>query len=72
MASRYTVRRDGELVLCTRWRHRIACCDCGLIHDFRFKLVKKGRGFAIGFIPVRNERSTAAYRRAHGIKVRHG
>lgn len=39
--------------------YRLICCDCGLSHDFEFRVVK-GK---IRFRAYRNERSTAAVRR---------
>lgn len=41
-------------------RHRIACCDCGLVHDLEFRARKSG---AIEFRAARNHRATAARRR---------
>lgn len=40
---------------------RIACCDCGLSHDF--KIVKRPRKRGYRITVHRNERSTAAMRR---------
>ena len=39
--------------------HREKCCDCGLVHDYKFRIVK-GR---IQYQVVRNNRATAAARR---------
>jgi hypothetical protein len=39
--------------------HKIACCDCGLIQDFRFRV----RDGVIMFKARRNVRSTAQRRR---------
>lgn len=40
-------------------QHKIACCDCGLIHDLEFR-VENG---AVQFRARRNERATAQRRR---------
>jgi hypothetical protein len=38
-ASQYVPRRDGEpILLGLRRQHLIACCDCGLVHKFKFKI----------------------------------
>ncbi len=58
-------------------RYRMGCCDCGLVHDIKFEVVKVSRQFKDGSFmadPVkgryrvrmkakRNERSTAQIRR---------
>lgn len=42
--------------------HRIACCDCGLVHDLEFNLdILKNK---IRFRARRNARATSAKRRA--------
>lgn len=41
------------------WTHRIACCDCGLVHDIA--IVKAGKD--VFLIVKRNARATAAKRR---------
>lgn len=40
--------------------HRMACCDCGLVHDFAFV---SQDGKPIGIAAKRNMRATAARRR---------
>lgn len=61
--------KDGEWVTPTT-RHKMACCDCGLVHDMTFRIVRierlNGRKYgklAIQFKASRNERSTAGRRR---------
>ena len=57
-------------------RYRMACCDCGLVHDMKFRVVKITRylgggrwiakaaaGFRVQIRARRNERSTANARR---------
>lgn len=44
--------------------YRAACCDCGLVHSYNYRLVKNGkRGFQIQFQVSRNDRATSAIRR---------
>ena len=38
-AARYVQRQDGEWFGVNRRGHLIACCDCGLVHFVRFRLV---------------------------------
>lgn len=57
---KHEVNKDGY----TEWiptakLHRIACCDCGLVHDFQFKKVGK----VIYFKARRNNQSTANKRK---------
>jgi hypothetical protein len=49
----------GEWMEIPGRRYKLICCDCGLAHDFEFRVVK-GK---IRFRAYRNERSTAACRR---------
>jgi len=43
--------------------YKMACCDCGLVHDLQFKIQKWGRGYRVRFRARRNNRATAAMRR---------
>jgi hypothetical protein len=58
--TRYVQRKDGDA-----WEvpsgtlYRIACCDCGLVHDFVFVA---GKG-VVGIAARRNKRATAQRRR---------
>ena len=62
----------------TMSHYKMACCDCGLVHDMQFKVVRviqdKGNGylevkstragtFAVHFRAKRNNRSTGQMRR---------
>lgn len=65
--------KDGEWVTPTQ-RHKMACCDCGLVHDMTFRIVRiehlNGRKYgklAIQFKASRNERSTAGRRRNRAV-----
>ena len=63
--------------------HKMACCDCGLVHDMQFRAVKvlgKGstaaalrytampKGHAVVFRARRNEKATTAKRRENRKK----
>lgn len=51
--------------------YRLACCDCGLVHNFDFRLVKSANGgLSIQFRVSRNARSTANCRRRKGLVAR--
>lgn len=78
--KRMVERDDGwtEDVLPDMGRYRLACCDCGLVHDMKFVAVRitetygdgsfkyeeldKGE-YRVAFKARRNNRSTAAMRR---------
>lgn len=38
--ERYIQRQDDEWFKVT-WPHRISCCDCGLVHDFKVRRNRK-------------------------------
>jgi hypothetical protein len=65
MGKRYEQVKAGQWVQPIRKGYKMACCDCGLVHlcDFR---IYKGR---IQFRAFRNNRSTAAMRRADKRKA---
>jgi len=46
----------------TRW-YKIACCDCGLVHLFQFRVEHKGSKHIIKFKAWRDERATGQIRR---------
>lgn len=58
---RYKQRKDGEgFTVPSGKKYRIACCDCGLVHDFVF-IAGKG---VVGIAAQRNNRATAQRRRS--------
>ena len=66
--SRYVQRFNGDVVVPERigrklWAHKIACCDCGLVHVLRFTVVLSGNRMAVAFSATRDNRATAARRR---------
>lgn len=57
---KYTQRKDGEgFEVPVGKLYRIACCDCGLVHDVVFAI----NGKKLGMAARRNNRATAARRR---------
>jgi len=59
--ARYTQRHDGEgFEVPLGEVYRLACCDCGLVHDVAFAY-EDGR---LGMAVRRNNNATAARRRA--------
>jgi hypothetical protein len=56
MRAKYTPRKDGEVFeLPVGEKYRLACCDCGLIHDVVF--IVKGKRLYMA--AQRNNRATA-------------
>jgi len=44
--------------------YRMACCDCGLVHEMQFRVINDSRGrHSVIFRAKRNERATSAMRR---------
>jgi hypothetical protein len=59
--TRYTQRKDGEgFAVPNGAIYRLACCDCGLVHDVVF-ISEDGK--PIGVAARRNNRATAQRRR---------
>ena len=59
--AKYKQRVDNEgFTVPSGELYRIACCDCGLVHDFIF-ISEDGKD--IGIAARRNKRSTAQRRR---------
>lgn len=56
---KYDKPKAGEWIQPVRRGYKLACCDCGLVHNVDFRLYKA----RIQFRVFRNERSTAAMRR---------
>jgi hypothetical protein len=66
--SRYACPEVGAWVKPVRYppkSYKFACCDCGLVHRFRFRIVpnKYGRGKVIQFQAERDRRATGQMRR---------
>jgi len=61
-AKKYVQTRDGDKIVVGEGRsrlHKIACCDCGLVHVLKFKL----EGSVITFRAYRDNRATGQRRR---------
>ena len=43
--------------------YKLACCDCGLVHDVQFRVDRDGDEHVVVMRLRRNNRSTAAMRR---------
>jgi hypothetical protein len=56
---------DGEWFEPEQQNHKLACCDCGLVHTINFR-IKKGN---VQMQATRNKRSTALIRRHKKIKI---
>ena len=63
--SKYTQRTDGEgFEIPNKTVYKLACCDCGLVHQIVIAAPKLKRGEPIGFAAKRDNRATAQIRRA--------
>ncbi len=60
MSKKYPVVTDGDWIRPKRRGFKLACCDCSLVHTINFR-VRKG---VLEFQPARDNRATAAMRRA--------
>ena len=59
-STTYVQRYDGDKIEITSPRlHKIRCCDCGLVHLFKFRM----QGSTITFRMYRDDRATAQSRR---------
>lgn len=61
MGTRYVQRYDGEgFTVPVNEIYRLACCDCGLVHDV---VITSEDGQPVGMAVRRNNRATAQRRR---------
>jgi len=60
---RYDNVQAGEWVQPVRRKYRMRCCDCGLVHNVDFRVIKNGRGMFVQFRMFRNARATAGSRK---------
>lgn len=44
-------------------KFKLACCDCGLVHDVAIVAPKVRKGVELGFAVARNKRATSQRRR---------
>jgi hypothetical protein len=65
--ARYVQRRDGEgFEILSGEIYRLACCDCGLVHDV---VIVSQDAKPVGIAARRNNRATAQRRRHLATKV---
>ena len=64
--KRYEKPQSGKWIQPVRWKYRMACCDCGLVHNMDSR-VRNGR---VQFRISRNGQATYAMRKHYGITVR--
>lgn len=59
---KYKIIKDGEWFKPTLINHKMACCDCGLVHNMTFRIVdengKQIKGAKVLIKPVRSEVDT--------------
>lgn len=69
--AEYPVPEDGEWVQPSRVRYLMQCCDCGLVHRLRFRLVKYAPNKRkIQFQVFRENGETKRARKLRGIVVK--
>ena len=62
--SKYIQLIDGEgSTVNNKERFKLACCDCGLIHEVAIVAPKLRKGAPLGFAVKRHTRATAQRRR---------
>lgn len=59
----YEVAYDNEWVQPRQRRFKLECCDCGLIHEVDFRIVRKGDVEKVQFRARRERRETARNRK---------
>ena len=68
---KYAIPKSNEWVFPKHDGYKMACCDCGLVHNMQFRVVKQKNGrLDVKFRVSRNNRSTAMMRRMNRIRVR--
>jgi len=69
MKTKYTQRIDGEgFDIPNRTVYKLACCDCGLVHQIVLASPGVRKGVGIGFACKRDNRATAQRRKKKTIK----
>lgn len=72
MSRRYPQAYDGDKVYPAHKGFRLACCDCGLIHQMDFRVETEGARNIVSFRIKRLNRNTAAHRRKPHSFVQRG
>lgn len=67
MKRRYVQGFDGDWVRPVMRGYKVACCDCGLVHRYDFRLVRVGKQMVIVYRAFRDRRATAARRRRKSL-----
>lgn len=63
MRLKYVQRKDGEgFTIPNKTPYKLACCDCGLVHQIAIAAPGLRKGVKIGFAAKRDNRATAARR----------
>jgi len=63
--TKYTQRHDNEgFTIPNKTIYKLACCDCGLVHQIVIAAPGLKKGAKIGFAAKRDNRATANRRRA--------
>lgn len=70
--ARYDKPDAGEWVQPISRGYKLACCDCGLVHNVDFRVIKYagGKRAKVQFRVSRNNRSTALFRYHNRIRVK--
>jgi hypothetical protein len=63
----YEQPREGEWVQPIEEGYKVACCDCGLVHNVDFRIYEGKVQLRV----FRNNRSTAMVRRHRNITIEH-
>lgn len=64
--AEHEVEKNGdwtEWIRPKRKGYKMACCDCGLVHNLDFRVRKEWRGLVVEFRASRNSRATGQIRR---------
>lgn len=67
--SKFAEPEAGEKVYPAHRYYYMSCCDCGLVHKMEFGTVTEPKRISVWFRVWRDNRRTAAMRRARNIKV---
>lgn len=67
---RYDHPEANEWVTPVRRNYKLACCDCGLVHDVDFRIVAFGSKRRIQFRVRLNNRASAGIRMAMGLRLK--
>lgn len=72
MKTKYTQRQDGEgFTIPNGQIYKLACCDCGLVHQIVISAPGVKEGEPLGFAARRDNRATATRRRSLKKKEKH-